>query len=95
MIYPKRKHCLYRRPVDEISRTLHLMLDGISFDKILPKQVGYFGTRINWKQPLKIENSTGFLNWGSDSHNMDSTPSVYQPWFAQTLRDGSTFWPPD
>jgi hypothetical protein len=25
-------------------RTLRLMHDGISFDKILPKQVGYFGT---------------------------------------------------
>jgi hypothetical protein len=23
----------------------------MSFDKFLPKQVGYFGTRINWKQP--------------------------------------------
>jgi hypothetical protein len=30
-----------------------LMHDGIRFDKILPKQVGYFGTRINWKQPLE------------------------------------------
>jgi hypothetical protein len=29
------------------SRTLRLMHDGISFDKILPKQMGYFGTRIN------------------------------------------------
>jgi hypothetical protein len=35
---------------DEISRALH---DGISFDKILPKQVGCFGTRINWK-PYKM-----------------------------------------
>jgi hypothetical protein len=26
------------------------MHDGISFDKILPKQVGYFGTKINRKQ---------------------------------------------
>jgi hypothetical protein len=32
---------------DEISRTLRLMHDGISFDKIIPKQVGYFGKRIN------------------------------------------------
>jgi hypothetical protein len=32
---------------DAISRTLRLMHDGIRFDKILPKQVGYFGTRIN------------------------------------------------
>jgi hypothetical protein len=32
---------------DEILRTLLLMHDGISFGKILPKQVGYFGTRIN------------------------------------------------
>jgi hypothetical protein len=39
------------------SRTLRLIHDGISFDKILPKQVGYFGTRINWKQAWKIENS--------------------------------------
>jgi hypothetical protein len=31
---------------DEMSRSLRLMHDGISFDKILPKQVGYFGTRI-------------------------------------------------
>jgi hypothetical protein len=31
------------RITDEILRTLLLMHDGISFDKILPKQVGYFG----------------------------------------------------
>jgi hypothetical protein len=36
---------------DEISRTLHLMHDGIYFDKILPKQMRYFGTRINRRQP--------------------------------------------
>jgi hypothetical protein len=48
----KRKHCLSRCPVnfsyentDEISRTLHLMHDVVSFDKILP--VGYYDTRIN------------------------------------------------
>jgi hypothetical protein len=29
---------------DEILRTLYLMHDGIRFGKILPKQVGYFGT---------------------------------------------------
>jgi hypothetical protein len=33
-----------------ILRTLLLMHDGVSFDKIQPKQVGYFGTWINWKQ---------------------------------------------
>jgi hypothetical protein len=33
----------------------------ISFDKILPKQVGYFGTRMNWKQPYKMENSVAML----------------------------------
>jgi hypothetical protein len=38
-------------PADEISRTLRLMHDGIGFDKIQPKQVGYFGTRINREQP--------------------------------------------
>jgi hypothetical protein len=27
------------------------MMVSCSLDKILPKQVGYFGTRINWKQP--------------------------------------------
>jgi hypothetical protein len=32
------------RKTDEILRTLLLMHDGISFDQILPKQVGYFGT---------------------------------------------------
>jgi hypothetical protein len=37
------------RITDEILRTLLLMHDGISFGKILPKQVGYFGTWINWK----------------------------------------------
>jgi hypothetical protein len=42
----KRKHCLYQRPAEQM-KTLHLMHDGVSFDKILPKQVGYFGTRIN------------------------------------------------
>jgi hypothetical protein len=31
-------------------RTLLLMHDGESIDKIQPKQVGYFGTWINWKQ---------------------------------------------
>jgi hypothetical protein len=42
----KRKHYLFRK-TDEISRTLRLMHDGISVDKILPKQVGYFGKTIN------------------------------------------------
>jgi hypothetical protein len=32
------------RKTDEILRTLLLMHDGKSFDKIQPKQVGYFGT---------------------------------------------------
>jgi hypothetical protein len=31
------------RKTDEISRTLRLMHNGISFDKILPKPAGYFG----------------------------------------------------
>jgi hypothetical protein len=36
------------RKTNAISRTLRLMHDdGISFDKILPKEVGYFVTRIN------------------------------------------------
>jgi hypothetical protein len=46
-----QEHCLqpascrfFIRITDEILRTLRLMHDGISFDKILPKQVGYFGT---------------------------------------------------
>jgi hypothetical protein len=44
------KGCVYfstrfiQKKTLSISRTLHLMHDGISFDKILPKQVGYFGT---------------------------------------------------
>jgi hypothetical protein len=46
---------------DEILRTLHLMHDGISFDKILPKQMGYFGAWINWNQRWKIENSVSPL----------------------------------
>jgi hypothetical protein len=32
------------RKTDDILRTLLLMHDGVSFDKIQPKQVGYFGT---------------------------------------------------
>jgi hypothetical protein len=32
------------RETGEILRTLLLMHDGISFGKLLPKQVGYFGT---------------------------------------------------
>jgi hypothetical protein len=32
---------------DDILRTLHLRPDVIGFDKIQPKQVGHFGTRIN------------------------------------------------
>jgi hypothetical protein len=36
-------------------RTLLLTHDGVSFDKIQPKQVGYFWTWINWKQ-LTLEN---------------------------------------
>jgi hypothetical protein len=32
------------RKTDDILRTLLLMHDGVSFDKILPKQVGYFRT---------------------------------------------------
>jgi hypothetical protein len=45
----KRKHLIIPRPGtnDEISRTLRLMHDGVSLDEILPKEVGYFGTRIN------------------------------------------------
>jgi hypothetical protein len=35
---------VFIRITDEILRTLLLMHDGISFGKILPKQVGYFGT---------------------------------------------------
>jgi hypothetical protein len=37
--------CIFfiRKP-DEILRTLLLMHEGVSFGKILPKQVGYFGT---------------------------------------------------
>jgi hypothetical protein len=31
-------------------RTLLLMHDGVGFDKIQPKQAGYFGTWSNWKQ---------------------------------------------
>jgi hypothetical protein len=38
------------RKTDDILWTLLLMHDGVSFDKILPKQVGYFGTWNNWKQ---------------------------------------------
>jgi hypothetical protein len=38
---------IFIRKSDEISRALRLMHDGISLDKILPKQVGYFETRIN------------------------------------------------
>jgi hypothetical protein len=34
----------YIGKTDDILRTLLLMHDGVSFDKILPKQVGYFGT---------------------------------------------------
>jgi hypothetical protein len=37
------------------------MHHGVSFDKIQPKQVGYFGTWINWKQRQKIENSVSPL----------------------------------
>jgi hypothetical protein len=52
----KRKHTgvlqiFHSRNTDEISRTSRVMHDGNSFDKIQRKQAGYFGTRINWKQP--------------------------------------------
>jgi hypothetical protein len=48
----KRKHILasYRfliRKTDEILRTLCLMHEGISFDRILPEQLGYFGRGCN------------------------------------------------
>jgi hypothetical protein len=33
-----------RKTDDILLRTLLLMHDGVSFDKIQPKQVGYFGT---------------------------------------------------
>jgi hypothetical protein len=36
---------LFIRKSDGTSRTLRLMYDGISFDKILPKEEGYFGIR--------------------------------------------------
>jgi hypothetical protein len=35
---------IFVRKTDDILRTLLLMHDGVSFDKIQPKQVGYFGT---------------------------------------------------
>jgi hypothetical protein len=35
---------IFVRKTDEILRTLLLMHDGVSFDTIQPKQVGYFGT---------------------------------------------------
>jgi hypothetical protein len=34
------------RKTGDILRTLLLMHDDVSFDKILPKQVGYFGTEL-------------------------------------------------
>jgi hypothetical protein len=40
-------HAILSRKTDEISRSLLLMNNGISFDKILPKQDGYFVRRIN------------------------------------------------
>jgi hypothetical protein len=50
-IFPKKKtlsmpaSCrFFVRKTDDILRTLVLMHDGVSFDKIQPKQVGYFGT---------------------------------------------------
>jgi hypothetical protein len=46
-MYPNENIVYAIRKADEISRILRLMHDGISFDRILPKQVGYFGTRIN------------------------------------------------
>jgi hypothetical protein len=65
-----RKHCLYRpscrffiRKIDEISRSLRLMHDGAPFDKILPRQEGYFGARINWKQRQKKGVSLAVENW--------------------------------
>jgi hypothetical protein len=46
--FQKRKHCLYRCPADfsyeKPMTTLLLMHDRVSFDKIQPKQVGYFRT---------------------------------------------------
>jgi hypothetical protein len=40
----------FKRKTDEISRTLRLKHDGVSFDKILPKQVGYFGTENKFRK---------------------------------------------
>jgi hypothetical protein len=40
---PASCRCFIRK-TDDILRTLLLMHDGVSFGKILPKQVGYFGT---------------------------------------------------
>jgi hypothetical protein len=43
---------VYRPTGLQIPRMLRLMHDGISFDKILLKQVGYlFWYKNNWKQP--------------------------------------------
>jgi hypothetical protein len=51
MIYPKEKLFFICRLPAEFSYEKPTryceMNDGISFDKILPKQVGYFGTIIN------------------------------------------------
>jgi hypothetical protein len=65
MIYPKENivsagvlqifHTKNRSRYREVC--IWCMIDDTSLDQILhlqPKQVGYFGTRINWKQPSKI-----------------------------------------
>jgi hypothetical protein len=39
----KTDEIFFIRKTDEISRTLNFIHDGISFDKILPNQVGYYG----------------------------------------------------
>jgi hypothetical protein len=62
---------------------MRLMHDSISFDKILPKEVGHFGTRINWKQPL-VENREFGLNArsatrrgvGSAGSSLDEIPQT-------------------
>jgi hypothetical protein len=46
IVYTGVLQIFHQKPMT-IPRTLRLMHDGISFDKIRPKQVGYFGTRIN------------------------------------------------
>jgi hypothetical protein len=61
-------------------------MHGISFDKILPKEVGYIETRINWKQPLEIR------EFGLDGPRFESWAKKIHIYYLKDLNFGTSIF---